>query len=203
MIESKKLRGAALVSLFSMVLLGCSSTQDKAQDPAPVEDRTEKARATPPANPTSSVSGAGTTNISSTPIAPGVTATTSVSGRSDPALRDPNSMLSRRNIFFEYDAFVVAPEYRVLVEAHAKYLVANRGARMRIEGNTDERGSREYNLALGQRRADAVRRALVVLGANESQIETVSFGEEKPRGSGQDEGAMRENRRADLVYAGE
>jgi peptidoglycan-associated lipoprotein len=142
-------------------------------------------------------------NVVGNPIGPTVTAQSNVGGRGDPALRDPKSLLSQRSIYFDYDGFIVSPDYKALMEAHAKYLTANRNARMRVEGNTDERGSREYNLALGQRRADAVRRALTLLGANDSQIETVSFGEEKPRATGTSEDSWRENRRADIVYAGE
>ena len=94
-------------------------------------------------------------------------------------------------------------EFRPLVEAHARYLAQNRNARMTVQGHTDERGSREYNIALGQRRADAVKRMMTLIGAQESQVETVSFGKEKPRNLGHDEAAWAENRRADIVYAGE
>ena len=118
-------------------------------------------------------------------------------------LKDPGNILSRRSIYFDYDSNAVKDEFRPVVAAHAKYLGQNRNTRMRIEGNTDERGSREYNLALGQRRADAVRQMMQVLGASASQIETVSFGEEKPRAQGSDEQAWAENRRADIRYPGE
>ena len=93
-------------------------------------------------------------------------------------------------------------DYRALVEAHAKFMLDNKTARMRIEGNCDERGSTEYNLALGQRRADGVKRALTVLGVPANRIETVSYGEEKPKASGQDEDSYGENRRSDIVYPG-
>ena len=118
-------------------------------------------------------------------------------------LQDPNNILSKRSIFFEFDSSLVKDEYKPLVTAHARYLQQNSNARMRIAGNTDERGSREYNLALGQRRADAVRQMMQLLGARSIQIETVSFGEEKPRAQGHDEAAWAENRRADIVYQGE
>ena len=118
-------------------------------------------------------------------------------------LRDPNNILSRRSIYFDYDSFVVKDEYRPLVEAHARYLQQNRNARVTVQGNTDERGSREYNIALGQKRADSVKRMMTLLGATESQIETVSFGKEKPRNPGHDEAAYAENRRDDILYAGE
>ena len=93
----------------------------------------------------------------------------------------PTTSCRKRSVYFDYDSFVVKDEYRPLVEAHARYLQQNRNARVDVQGNTDERGSREYNIALGQKRADAVKRMMTLLGATESQIETVSFGKEKPR----------------------
>ncbi len=118
-------------------------------------------------------------------------------------LRDSNSVLSKRSVYFDFDSDAVKDEYRGLIEAHARYLQQNRNARITLQGNTDERGSREYNIALGQRRADAVRQLMRVLGAPEAQIETVSFGEEKPKNPGHDESSWAENRRADIVYQGE
>ena len=112
-------------------------------------------------------------------------------------------MLSKRSVYFEYDSYAVKDEYKPLIEAHAKYLQTNRTARMAIQGNADERGSREYNIALGQRRADTVKRMMLLLGATDTQIETVSFGKEKPKNMGHDEAAWAENRRDDVVYAGE
>jgi peptidoglycan-associated lipoprotein len=119
------------------------------------------------------------------------------------ALKDPNSPLSKRSIYFAYDSFVVEEPYRAIVEAHSRMLLDNPNMRIMLQGNTDERGSREYNLALGQRRADAVRKMMGVLGVPDRQIETVSFGEEKPRSVGHNEDAWRENRRADIVYSNE
>ncbi|MDR1648484.1 MAG: peptidoglycan-associated lipoprotein Pal [Zoogloeaceae bacterium] len=118
-------------------------------------------------------------------------------------LTDPNSPLSRRSIYFALDQYNVSAEYQDLIVAHGKYLVANRQFRVLIQGNTDERGSREYNLALGQKRAEAVRQQLLLLGVREEQIEAVSLGEEKPRVEGHDEEAWAENRRADILYSGE
>ncbi|MCO5119888.1 MAG: peptidoglycan-associated lipoprotein Pal [Burkholderiaceae bacterium] len=115
-------------------------------------------------------------------------------------LNDPAGVLAKRSVYFDFDSFVVRDEYRPLVEAHARYLTTNRGRRIAIQGNTDDRGSREYNLALGQKRAEAVRRSLAVLGVGDQQMEAVSFGEERPRASGNDEAAHAENRRADIVY---
>ena len=101
-------------------------------------------------------------------------------------------------IYFDFDSFVVKDEFRGTVDAHAKLLMADRNKRLSIEGHTDERGGREYNLALGQKRAEAVQRTLVLLGASEKQIEAVSFGKERPAVSGSDEAAWAQNRRAEL-----
>jgi peptidoglycan-associated lipoprotein len=188
-----------LLGAVLLTLIACKSTPEGG-DIAPVTDGTGT-KITAPANPGGSTGSSAGSSVSSTPIAPAVAATTNTGGRGDPKLRE--GALATRSIYFDYDGFLVSPEYKAVVEAHAKYLMANKSARMRIEGNTDERGSREYNLALGQRRADAVKRALVLLGASEVQIETVSFGEEKPRLPGSTEEAWRENRRSDIAYAGE
>ncbi len=104
----------------------------------------------------------------------------------------------QRVIYFDFDSFVVKDEFRGTVDAHAKLLTGDRNKRLSIEGHTDERGGREYNLALGQKRAEAVQRSLVLLGASEKQIEAVSFGKERPAVSGSDEAAWAQNRRAEL-----
>ena len=119
------------------------------------------------------------------------------------ALKDPANILSKRSIYFEYDKFDVRDEYRPVVEAHAKYLRENPNAKMLIQGNADERGSREYNVGLGQRRSDGVKRMLILLGAKENQIESVSLGEEKPQAEGHNEEAWAKNRRSDMLYGGE
>jgi peptidoglycan-associated lipoprotein len=176
--------------MFAVVGLvaGCASTPDE-QKPATVTDAkpSVSAPAPQPSKPPSDLSGRAATTDSV-----GV----------DP-LKDPKNVLSRRSIFFDYDQFVVKEEFKPVVSAHAGYLSQNRSRRMTIQGNTDERGSREYNLALGQRRADAVKNMMTLLGASAAQIETVSFGEEKPRAPGSNEQAWAENRRADIVYQGE
>ena len=115
-------------------------------------------------------------------------------------LDDPNSALSKRSVYYEFDKSDVASEYRGLVEAHARYLRDNANARVTVEGNCDERGSREYNVALGQRRAEGVKKAMQLLGARDQQIEAVSFGEEKPKSNGHDEAAWSQNRRSDINY---
>jgi peptidoglycan-associated lipoprotein len=183
-----------IISLFiAAAVAGCSSTPT--QESAPVEERMPGAATTAPGG------GAMTSGVGTSGVA-GTTGAAAAAGATSP-LKDPKSILSKRSVFFDYDSYVVKDEFRALVEAHAKYLQANRAARMVIQGNTDERGTREYNIALGQRRADAVKKMMLLLGASDAQIETVSFGKEKPRNPGSDETAWAENRRDDIVYSGE
>mgnify|MGYP002735251626 FL=1 len=103
-------------------------------------------------------------------------------------------------VFFDYDSFVVKAEARPVIESHARFLQANKQRKAMLEGYTDERGGREYNLALGQKRAEAVQRALVLLGVPDSQIEAVSYGKEKPAAQGADEAAWAKNRRVEFKY---
>jgi len=121
---------------------------------------------------------------------------------SDPwaQLKESESLLSKRSVYYEYDRYDIQEEYVPIIEAHAKLLMAHSDLKIIVQGNCDDRGSREYNLALGQRRSDSVRRAMVLLGVNEKQIETVSFGAEKPVAFGQDEESWAKNRRSDIVY---
>jgi len=105
-----------------------------------------------------------------------------------------------RIVYFDYDSNVIKPEFQNVIEAHARFLRANGSRHVVIEGHTDERGGREYNLALGQRRSEAVRRALELLGVKDSQVEAVSFGKEKPAVAGGDETAFARNRRAEIAY---
>lgn len=133
------------------------------------------------ASPSLSRIGAGT----SPPIAP----------RDDPAVLPPGTA---RIVYFDFDSFVIRNDARSVIETHARVLTADRSRRMVIEGHTDERGGREYNLALGQKRAEAVLRALVMLGVSDAQLEAVSFGKERPAAQGADESAWAQNRRAEL-----
>jgi peptidoglycan-associated lipoprotein len=167
---------------MTLVLAGCQSTPD-ADKPAGVEDRTPSTATKPPPSATTK------------PVAP-----STLSGN---PLKDPANVLSKRTIYFEFDRDDIKVEYVPVVEAHGKYLRENRGAKMLIQGSADERGSREYNLALGQRRSDAIKKRLVVLGATETQIESVSLGEEKPACSEHDEACWAKNRRGDMLYGGE
>lgn len=176
--------------LMTLILSACGTTNGTN---ATVEDRTAGKTGTQSAD-TSGASGAGTTG-------------SAMDGKSgaysgDPR-KDPASPLSKRSIFFDFDSFVVKDEYRSVLEAHAGYLKAKRDSRVILQGNADERGSREYNLALGQKRAEAVRKALGVLGVGDAQMEAISFGEEKPRNEGTTEAAYAENRRTDVVYGDE
>ena len=118
-------------------------------------------------------------------------------------LTDPTNILSKRSVYFDYDNYAVKAEYQSLIAAHAKYLVEHPNTSITIQGNADERGSREYNLALGQKRASAVKMALSIRGVPDKQIETISYGNEKPKATGHDESAWSQNRRSDIVYQGE
>ncbi|MGB6604914.1 MAG: peptidoglycan-associated lipoprotein Pal [Steroidobacteraceae bacterium] len=109
-------------------------------------------------------------------------------------------LLATRTVYFDFDSAVIQGQGVALVAAHAKYLAANPGARVRLEGNTDERGSREYNIGLGERRAQSVRQAMLLQGVSDGQITTVSYGEERPAVMGHNEAAWAKNRRVDIVY---
>jgi peptidoglycan-associated lipoprotein len=113
---------------------------------------------------------------------------------------DMSMQSATRIVYFDYDSFAIRPEFQSMIESHARFIKNDRNRKVVIEGHTDERGGREYNLALGQKRAEAVRRALGLLGVTEAQIEAVSFGKEKPAVPGSTEAAMEKNRRAEIVY---
>jgi peptidoglycan-associated lipoprotein len=118
-----------------------------------------------------------------------------------PPHRDPRSLIAtERSVYFDFDDFAIKTQYGALVERHGKYLASNPALSVRIEGHCDERGGREYNLALGQRRAEALARALRVYGVKDGQLETLSWGEDKPLATGQDETSWAKNRRADIEY---
>ncbi len=119
------------------------------------------------------------------------------------ALKDPKSPLSKRSIYFDLDSYSVKPEYQALLDHHAKFLAKNGQMKMLIQGNADERGSREYNLSLGQKRAEAVKKALMLLGVKEAQLESVSLGEEKPACAEATDSCWAQNRRGDMLYSGE
>lgn len=165
-------------ALLAVLIVGCSSTPDApAGNGAQVESPDGKVAT--------------------------VTAGNVDSRKLPPELTDPKNILSKRSIYFDYDKYDVRAEYKDLVTAHAKFLANNRQFKILIQGNTDDRGSREYNLALGQKRADAVKKMVTLLGAREDQVESVSLGEEKPKNEGKNEAAWAENRRGDILYQGE
>ena len=176
-----------MVRLLSIIALGtllaaCSSSADK-QAEAPVTE----SQGRPPTS---------TTAPTPQPPAPTTGVITTVQPQGVDELT--SGVLAKRSIYFDLDSFEVKPEYRSLVEAHAAFLRKNPGRKVVVEGNTDERGSREYNLSLGQKRAEAVKKMLQLLGVPEAQLEAVSFGEEKPKAPGKDDAAYAENRRSDL-----
>lgn len=188
--------------LLALALSACGTTGGTQ---ATVEDRTGGTTGAATTAGTASAATAG--GAETTPLGGQGVAGSALDGRQIDASGDPRknpaSPLSSRSVFFDFDSFVVKDEYRSVLEAHAGYLRARRDARVILQGNTDERGSREYNLALGQKRAEAVRRALGVLGVPDAQMEAVSFGEEKLRNEGDTEAAHAENRRTDIVYTDE
>ncbi|CAM8441046.1 OmpA Outer membrane protein and related peptidoglycan-associated (lipo)proteins [Candidatus Methylopumilus universalis] len=116
------------------------------------------------------------------------------------SLRDPNNILSKRSIYFDYDKDTVKAEYKDLLAAHAKYVASHPKAKMTLTGNTDDRGSREYNVSLGQKRSVSVKKSMNVLGAQDTQIETVSFGEERADTNCKDDACYGKDRRVDISY---
>lgn len=170
------------------VMAGCAS-EVKLSEPAPVETRT--AAVAP------SAAGA----VGQTPAArPTGTPQSSVAtvNLTQPAGATPSAAQIARVVYFDFDSFVIKDEFKPAVEGHAKQMTTNKQRRMVVEGHADERGSREYNLALGQKRAEAVVKTLSLLGVGTTQVEAVSFGEERPAVQGSDEAAWAKNRRAEL-----
>jgi peptidoglycan-associated lipoprotein len=180
-----------LIAAAVLALGACATTEE--QKPAPVAPSTSAPK--PPTTGTQPVQREGVTTVQPGGK-PGATSPFAV-------LKDPNNILSKRSVYFDYDKFDVKDEYRKLVEAHAQFLKANPSAKMLIQGNADERGSREYNVGLGQRRSDSVKKMLTLLGAREDQIESVSLGEEKPVCTQATEDCYAKNRRGDMLYNGE
>jgi len=161
-------------------LAGCASGV-KLDNPAPVETRTPTGVGAGTGN-AGAGAGAGESSVKTVDLGAGAALPAGVG----------------RVVYFDFDSFVVKDEFRSVVESHAKFLGANRAKRILVKGHTDERGGREYNLALGQKRAEAVQKSLQLLGVTENQVEAVSFGEERPAATGSDEAAWAKNRRAEL-----
>lgn len=188
-----------ILALAAIALLGGCASGVRLDTPAPVVDRS----ATPQAAPAAAAP---------TPVLAPMQAVTPAPAPESrvvsvaPASADPGTAQAAgptnvaRLVYFDYDSFVIKPESQGLIEAHARFLKANPARKIAIEGHTDERGGREYNLALGQKRAEAVRRALGLLGVTDGQMEAVSFGKEKPANPASTEAAYAENRRAEIVY---
>lgn len=168
-----------VILLFATFLFACESTPEKADDAVAVEDQG--------------------TNLDDTANAQTFPSEDDErSGMS--SLDDPQSLLAVRIIYFEYDSSDIKFEDRATVEAHAAYLLANPNTNITLEGHADERGSREYNLALGERRAQTLKRQMTLLGASPSQIRTVSYGEERPAIDGHDDYSWSQNRRVEIIY---
>ena len=180
---------AVVAALFAAALAaGCSSV--KLDNDVPVETRNGTPAASAGAGAGANAGGASQSRV--TPV--------DLAGK-DAANALANALANaQRVVYFDFDSFVVKDEYRGTVETHAKALGADRKKHLAIEGHTDERGGREYNLALGQKRAEAVARSMTLLGATDSQVEAVSFGKERPAATGSDETAWAKNRRAELNY---
>ncbi|MES2259636.1 MAG: peptidoglycan-associated lipoprotein Pal [Pseudomonadota bacterium] len=165
--------------ITSAALLSACSTPVKVTEPAPVVERTP----IKPQEPVVDTRGVGT-----------------VSTKSVDPLDDPQGVLAQRSVYFDFDSYAVRADGKPVVENHSNYLTKMKNRSILIQGNTDERGGAEYNLALGQKRAEAVRKSMAALGVAESQIEAVSLGKEKPKAEGHSEEAWAQNRRADIVY---
>ena len=185
--------GGALVFL---VMGGCSSTKDVAS-PTETESPASSSVSSDPSPRTSGVesTGAPTSAISRPSGASGVPSVPSAS----PAPTVP-SVPTQHSIYFDFDSYVIKSQYNEVLESHARYLKSSPTRKIIIEGNADERGSREYNLSLGQKRSETVRNSLRQMGAEEKQMEAISNGKEKPKATGQDEVSYAENRRSDIVY---
>lgn len=181
------------VSLF---LVACQSTP---MTPVSVEDKSVNVSAGDYDKNTASDSAGATNGIKEVAI----NNNGNVNGMVGNPLTDPNNILSKRNIYFAYNSDAIRSEFSSMVSAHARYLQAHSDAKVILQGNTDERGTREYNLSLGQRRSVAVKRALNILGVSDNQIETVSYGEERANVNCASEGCFQQNRRVDIVYQGE
>jgi len=173
-----------IILIFAAFLFACESTPEKADDAVAVEDQgTNLSDATDDASSEAQAYGTGDNERS------GIS-----------SLDDPQGPLSVRIIYFEYDSSDIQSEYRTTIEAHAAYLVANPNTIVTLEGHADERGSREYNLALGERRAHTVKRQMTLLSASPDQIRTVSYGEERPAVDDHDDYSWSQNRRVEILY---
>lgn len=171
------IKSLSITLIAAAALAACSST--------PLDTKAPVATASPAAPATAPSANSAQSKVATVTLDP---------------LDDPKSGLAARSVYFAYDDFSVDPKYQPLVQAHGQYLQTHAQAQIRVEGNADERGSHEYNLALGDKRAQIVAKQLELMGAKPAQIEPVSYGEERPKAEGHDEAAWAENRRADIRY---
>ena len=179
--------------LLAATLAACSSNVKL--DDVPVEDRSAGSKQ---ADDAAAAAAAAAATAAAAAAAAGRNVAPVQIGGTDASAPGPANTV--KVIYFDFDSYVVKPEFQSVIDVHAKYLTANKVRKMAIEGHTAERGGREYNLALGQKRSEAVRRALGLLGVTDSKVEAVSFGKEKPAASGADEASMAKNRRAEINY---
>jgi len=182
--------GSMFALTLTLALAGCQTTKPAASVQAPVETRSPV-----PIDPAAAAAATGAA-VSAPVVAP-MSRVSTVDLSQSPE-NGALASAAMRVVYFDFDSFVVKDEFRGVVEGHAKALAADRNRKLVIEGHTDERGGREYNLALGQKRAEAVARSLALLGAGSGQVEAVSFGKERPAAQGSDESAWARNRRAEL-----
>lgn len=205
---NKFILSAALV-LFAGFLSGCSTTNSEVSGSGKIAaDAAEKdAMAKEEAAKAAAARDAAARDVAARELAAKEAAARDAAAKMAPPpvatvdpLNDPNSILAKRSVFYPLDVAVVQADDSAIVEAHAKYLSEHPDKKVRLEGNCDERGSDEYNLALGQRRADGVKKLLEAGGVRENQISTISYGEEKPKATGHDEASWSQNRRTDLNY---
>jgi peptidoglycan-associated lipoprotein len=172
-----------LSTLILSLLAACQST------PVQTDDKTAAAQP-----------GATTSTTNTGAVTQGATTVTKGAADQQDQVSDPNKSIAERSVYFGFDQSLVEGKYRALIQANAAYLKAHPEAKAKLEGNTDERGGSEYNLALGQRRAEAVRKQMALLGASDNQMEAISFGKERPKAAGGNEAAWEQNRRADINY---
>ena len=179
-----------LIIGFAAILGGCGSAVKL--DNVPVED---KSGASLSSNASTANANANA-NADGSAVGKGTVASVDLTKSG----QDAAMQSTTRVVYFDYDSFVIRPEFQSVIEAHAKYIRADKSRKVVVEGHTVERGGREYNLALGQKRSEAVRKALALLGVSDGQLEAVSFGKEKPAVTGSTEAAMEKNRRAEISY---
>jgi len=179
----KQIKRLTLALTITALVAGCSSGVKL--DDVPVEDKA--GTSTMGTNPGGNTGGTGQSTVAPVDL--------NASGNN---AQGPVGVA--RIVYFDYDSYVIKPEFQSLLEAHSRFVKQNNGRKVMIDGHTDDRGGREYNLALGQKRAEAVRRSLALLGVPDSQVEAVSFGKEKPAVQGNSEDAHAQNRRAELSY---